>query len=91
MRSMGMPEQILTTGLLAVKFPVAEVACAHASPSSSSEEVVCSGSDVDWDNVRPASDRSKFSHLAAEEMKVIFVEGRFDSVVPSLPFVWTCF
>ena len=58
---------------MAVKSPVAEVVCAQASPSSS--EVDCLGSDVNWDNVRPAPDSNKFSHLAAEEMEVIFVEG----------------
>ena len=75
MSSMGMLEQSLTTGLVAVKFSVAEVAYARASPSSSSEEVDYSGSDVDWDIMHPAPNGSKFSHLATKEIEVISVEG----------------
>ena len=75
MPCMGMPEQSLTTRLVAFRPPEAEVACTQASPSSSSEEVDYSGSSVEWDNVHPALDSSKFSHLATEEMEVISLEG----------------
>ena len=75
MPSIGMPYQSPTTGLVAVKSLTTEIACAQVSPSSSSEEVDYSRSDVDWDNVCPALDSSKFSHLATEEMGVISIGG----------------
>ena len=40
------------------------------SSSSSSENLDYSGNDVDWDNVCPAPDTSKFSHLTKEDMQV---------------------
>jgi len=53
MPSMGIQEQSLTTGLVAVKPPTVEIAPTQASPSSSNEEVDYSTSDVEWGNVRP--------------------------------------
>ena len=72
---MRMPEQSLTTRLMAIRPLTAEVACTQASPSSLSEEINYLGSDVDWDNMHSAPDSSKFSHLAVEKMEVISVEG----------------
>ena len=59
--------------LVAVKFSVAEVAYTQASPSSSSEKVECSESDVDYNNMHPALHSSKFSYFAAEEMEVLSI------------------
>ena len=75
MPSMGISEQSLTTGLIAVKPPAVEIEPAQASLSSTNEEVDYSGSDVDWNNVRPSPYSSKFSHLATDEMEIISMEG----------------
>ena len=70
-----MPEQSLTTRLVAIRPPTIKIAPTQASPSSSNEEVDYSGSDIDWDNMHLAPYSSKFSHLVAEKMKFISVEG----------------
>ena len=45
------------------------------SSSSSSEKLDYSGDDdVDWDNMHPAPDTIKFSHLTEEEMQVAIPE-----------------
>ena len=82
MPSTGMPEQSPTTRLVVAKSPVVEVTPTQVSPSSSSEKVNYSVEDVNWRNVLPAPDHSKFSLLTIEDMEVTSVKGKFSPVVP---------
>ena len=69
--SAGNPEQGPTTGLVRVRLPAAGVSSTLVSSSSSSEKLDYSGDDIDWDDMCPASDTSKFSLLTKEEMQVV--------------------
>ena len=70
MSSAGVPEQSLTTGLVGAKLPATGVLPTLVYSSSLSEKLDYPGDDnIDWDNVHPAPDTSKYSHLAGEEMQ----------------------
>ena len=68
MSSAGVPEQSPTTGLLEARLSPVGVLPTPVSFPSSSEKLDYSGDDIDWDNVHPAPDTSKFSHLTKGEM-----------------------
>ena len=81
MPSTGIPEQSPITGLVGTRPPVAEVSLTQVSSSSSREDY--SGDDIDWDNVHPAPDISKFSHLAIKDMEITLWKVNSGSIVPS--------
>jgi len=69
MSSVEVLEQSPTAGLVGVELPTTGVLPTPVSFSSSSEKLDYLGDDdVDWDNVHPSLDTSKYSHLTEEEM-----------------------
>ena len=67
---MGVPEQSPTTGLVRARLPPAGVLLTPVSSPSSSEKLDYSGDDIDWSNVHPAAEATKFSYLTEEEMQM---------------------
>jgi len=65
MSPVEVPEQSLTTGLVGVELSTIGVLPTPVSTLSSSKKV---DYDVDWDDVQPSLNASKYSHLAKEEM-----------------------
>ena len=69
--SVEVPKNSPIAGLVRTELPTTEVHPTPVSCSSSSEKLDYSGDeDIDWDDVHSASDTSKHSHLAKEEMQV---------------------
>ena len=66
----GMPEPILTTGLVTGKSSNVEVTSVQVSSPSFKDRVDYSRSDLDWDNVRASPDSRKFSHLTEKDMPI---------------------
>ena len=75
MSSEEVPEQSPITGLVWAKLPATGVLPTPVSSSSSSEKLHYSrDDDVDWDNVHPTLDSSKFSYMTEEEVQVVVLE-----------------
>ena len=74
MSSAGVPEQSPTIGLVGAMLPAVGVSPTLVSSPSSSEKLEYSTDDIDWDNVHPAPDTGKLSHLTEEEMQVAISE-----------------
>ena len=69
MSSVEVPEQSPIIGLVGTELPNIGVHLTRVSSLSLSEKLDYSGDDdVDWDDVHPAPNTSKHSHLTEEEM-----------------------
>ena len=74
MSSVGVPEQSPTNGLVGAILSAAGVSLTPVSSPSSSENLYYLGGNIDGDNVHPAHDTCKFSHLTEKEMQVAVPE-----------------
>ena len=70
MPSTTVQEQSPITGLVRARIPAAKVLPTPISSSLLRNKLDYSRDDIDWDNVRPALDTSKFSYLIEEEVQV---------------------